>query len=52
VLEDKLVYDEPPGWMHPVRHALGALLIADGKPATPWPSTRRTWRTTARTAGP
>ncbi len=31
--EDKLVYDEPPGWMHPVRHALGALLIADGKPA-------------------
>jgi tetratricopeptide (TPR) repeat protein len=32
VLEDKLVYDEPPGWMHPVRHALGALLIADGKP--------------------
>jgi tetratricopeptide (TPR) repeat protein len=30
-LEDKLVYDEPPGWMHPVRHALGALLIADGK---------------------
>ncbi|HYW88933.1 MAG TPA: tetratricopeptide repeat protein [Chloroflexota bacterium] len=32
VLEDKLVYDEPPGWMHPVRHALGALMIADGKP--------------------
>lgn len=33
VLEDALVYDEPPGWMHPVRHALGALLIADGRGA-------------------
>lgn len=33
VLEDKLRYDEPPGWMHPVRHALGALLIADGRAA-------------------
>ena len=29
--EDALVYDEPPGWMLPVRHALGALLMADGK---------------------
>jgi tetratricopeptide (TPR) repeat protein len=28
-LEDALRYDEPPGWMHPVRHALGALLVAD-----------------------
>lgn len=27
--EDDLVYDEPPGWMLPVRHALGALLMAD-----------------------
>ncbi len=27
-LEDALVYDEPPGWMQPVRHALGALLMA------------------------
>jgi len=26
-LEDALVYDEPPGWMIPVRHALGALLM-------------------------
>jgi tetratricopeptide (TPR) repeat protein len=25
--EDALVYDEPPGWMVPVRHALGALLM-------------------------
>lgn len=29
--EDALVYDEPPGWMLPVRHALGALLIADAR---------------------
>jgi len=28
-MEDELVYDEPPGWMQPVRHALGALLMAD-----------------------
>ncbi len=27
-LEDQLVYDEPPGWMQPVRHALGALFLA------------------------
>lgn len=27
-LEDQLAYDEPPGWMQPVRHALGALLLA------------------------
>lgn len=32
-LEENLVYDEPPGWMQPVRHALGALLIADGRNA-------------------
>lgn len=30
-LEEALTYDEPPGWMQPVRHALGALLIADGR---------------------
>jgi tetratricopeptide (TPR) repeat protein len=29
-LEESLAYDEPPGWMQPVRHALGALLLADG----------------------
>ena len=28
VLESRLVYDEPPGWMQPVRHALGALLMS------------------------
>lgn len=28
-LEEGLRYDEPPGWMQPVRHALGALLLAD-----------------------
>lgn len=30
-LEDALAYDEPPGWMQPVRHALGALLLSQGK---------------------
>lgn len=29
--EDTLVYDEPPAWMLPVRHAMGALLMADGQ---------------------
>jgi tetratricopeptide (TPR) repeat protein len=29
--EDALIYDEPPGWMIPVRHTLGALLMADGR---------------------
>ncbi|MCC5805660.1 MAG: hypothetical protein JJU00_04955 [Opitutales bacterium] len=29
--EDALRYAEPPAWMHPVRHALGALLLAEGK---------------------
>lgn len=29
--EDQLVYDEPPGWMLPVRHALGAILLAGGE---------------------
>lgn len=32
-VEDALIYDEPPGWMLPVRHALGALLMADGRVA-------------------
>jgi hypothetical protein len=31
--EDRLVYDEPPGWMIPVRHAMGALLMEAGEPA-------------------
>lgn len=30
-MEDQLMYDEPPGWMQPVRHALGALLEAEGR---------------------
>jgi tetratricopeptide (TPR) repeat protein len=30
-MEEDLSYDEPPGWMQPVRHALGALLLADGQ---------------------
>ncbi len=29
--EDALVYDEPPGWMLPVRHARGALLLTAGR---------------------
>ena len=29
-LEDTLPYDEPWGWMQPVRHALGALLLEQG----------------------
>jgi tetratricopeptide (TPR) repeat protein len=32
-LEERLAYDEPPGWMQPVRHALGALLMGDGRVA-------------------
>jgi tetratricopeptide (TPR) repeat protein len=31
--EDKLRYSEPPDWIHPVRHALGATLLAAGKTA-------------------
>ena len=30
-LEDQLRYDEPPGWMIPVRHALGALLMSENR---------------------
>ena len=29
-LEDTLLYDEPPDWIQPVRHALGAALVAAG----------------------
>jgi tetratricopeptide (TPR) repeat protein len=29
--EDALKYDEPPGWILPVRHALGATLITTGR---------------------
>jgi tetratricopeptide (TPR) repeat protein len=29
--EDALKYDEPPGWILPVRHALGATLMAAGR---------------------
>lgn len=31
--EDKLVYDEPPDWIQPVRHTLGAVLLRAGRPA-------------------
>ena len=31
--EDALRYSEPPDWIHPVRHALGAFLLAEGRAA-------------------
>ena len=31
--EDSLRYSEPPDWIHPIRHALGANLLAVGRPA-------------------
>ena len=30
-LEDTLKYDEPPGWLIPIRHSLGATLIQNGR---------------------
>ena len=30
-LEDKLPYADPPVWLQPVRHALGALLLEQGR---------------------
>jgi tetratricopeptide (TPR) repeat protein len=32
-IEDKIPYDEPPGWHAPTRQTLGALLLAAGQPA-------------------
>ena len=32
-LDDSLPYDEPWGWMQPTRHALGALLLEQGRTA-------------------
>lgn len=32
-IEDSLRYDEPPDWIQPVRHTLGAVLLKAGKPA-------------------
>lgn len=32
-LEDQLRYDEPPDWIQPVRHTLGAVLLRAGKSA-------------------
>ncbi|KAI3191012.1 hypothetical protein CBS147311_9601 [Penicillium roqueforti] len=31
VLEDELAYSDPPPWMQPVRHALGGLLLEQGR---------------------
>ena len=33
--EDRLAYTEPRAWMHPPRHALGALLLEQGQLAAP-----------------
>lgn len=33
VLEDGLLYIEPPDWYYPVRHSLGAALLKAGRPA-------------------
>ena len=33
ILDDTLPYDEPWGWMQPARHALGALLLEQGRAA-------------------
>ncbi len=30
-LEDALNYDEPPGWLIPIRHSLGATLMQNGR---------------------
>lgn len=30
-MEDRLTYDEPPVWVQPVRHALGAVLVSAGR---------------------
>ena len=32
-LEDALKYDEPPGWLIPIRHSLGATLMQNGRSA-------------------
>src|SRR4030095_15240862 len=32
-IEDTLTYDEPPGWIQPTRHTLGAVLLKAGQPA-------------------
>lgn len=32
-VEDRIPYDEPPGWHAPVRHSLGAALLAAGREA-------------------
>ena len=32
-IEDSLRYDEPPDWIQPVRHTLGAVLLKAAKPA-------------------
>jgi tetratricopeptide (TPR) repeat protein len=48
--EDALKYAEPPDWIHPVRHALGATLLKAGKAAeaeSVYREDLRTWPTNA-----
>jgi tetratricopeptide (TPR) repeat protein len=33
VIEDGMLYFEPPNWYYPIRHSLGALLLKAGRPA-------------------
>ena len=50
-LEDALTYDEPHLWLAPTRHALGAALLAAGRPAEAEKSTARIFGTIRRTGG-
>jgi tetratricopeptide (TPR) repeat protein len=50
-IEDRIPYDEPPGWHAPTRHALGAALLASGQPAEAEWCTARNWSAIRATAG-
>ena len=50
-LEDGLVYTEPAEWHYPPRHALGAVLLAAGRPAEAETVYWEDLSATARTAG-
>ena len=46
-LKDGLTYDEPPAWFAPVRHRVGALLLAAGRPGD---AERGEWRAASAAA--
>ncbi len=50
-IEDRIPYDEPPGWHSPVRLSLGAVMLTAGRPAMPRRSTARSCSAIRRTAG-